>query len=351
MQLTGAGIPLSRARSADLSRPVLVVAALFLLLTGTGIGLLITGLTIPTPLERTSPSGSIAVELEPYTDDRSVTLTPLTSQPREILAPESGVLTGHDCVEGKAWESGTFPIQINAVPRLAIHTEVPLWRDLTWGDHGPDINALQAELGRLGFAVSSSGIYDSKTVDAVKDLLARAAVPNDGTLPRTSYVWIPSSATQIASCAAQLGSDVTAGSAVATQASSLVSIEVGYEPKSTEGVHELTVGTITIPVSADLIVTDPVALESVAATPEFRTYMASKGEVPFTGRLRLSSPIDVAGLPPTAVLVDGHTACAISGGIVVPVEILDSSLGRTIVRFQDTVPSNVQTPVTRSSCS
>lgn len=311
------------------------------------------GATEPNDEELSNASSSLAVVPEAFDDPRSVSLTLERTPAEPIRASATGIITSVDCTPGESWTSGTTPLAINGTPRLLLHTDVPLWRDLFGGERGADVDALQRSLTSLGFPTDTIGVFDAPTREALSNLYASVGIGRSGQLNRELVMWAPSPEIEIDSCEAGLGSTIDQGAPVLTRPPVLTAVRLSNVPDGlVAGDRVVQLGTVTAPVADGGEILDPVALSEIGADPTVVAIATSTEPVPLGATYRLAEPIDVVAVPPSSLTsIAGSTACVTSDGESFAVEILASLLGSSLVRSSGPdlpevvdVPGNAQVP-------
>lgn len=329
----------SRRAGGRLSAPrIAFTLVVTLALVGAGVAAGLAWQASPRPEDLAVPQsiGMLTLEAQEYADSRNVTLDVSKTTARGIASNTSGLVTAYACTPGEAWSSGTSPVSLNAVPLLALHTDVPLWRDLTWDDRGEDVAALQRALVQLGHDIPVDGWFGWVTWDAYRaelEKIGAKAAPR--TFTRESVLWLPAVEVRITGCPLQVGDEVNAGDNVAERSGELSALSVKDQPANLlPGERTLTFGGITAPVTAEGVVTDPDALAQLAQTAAIRSYDPEGGQnLPAT--LQLAAPVTVYSLPVGSVADPAGEPYVTAEGLRYPVTIVASSLGRTLVTFPD----------------
>ena len=97
-----------KAGRNTVSVSVTVLLALVMLAAGVCGGFLLTREPEPAAFESTTRVGTLAVQSEPYDDERSVTVTVERSESGSVAAPVGGVVTElRQCAAGSNIESGS----------------------------------------------------------------------------------------------------------------------------------------------------------------------------------------------------------------------------------------------------
>ncbi|GAA2447598.1 hypothetical protein GCM10009857_09530 [Agromyces soli] len=286
------------------------------------------------------------VSLQEFGDPRTVALDIAHAPDTTVTARTAGVVTSQACVAGSTIASGSPIISVDGHPIVALATSMPLWRDLTIGDKGADVEVLQAELARLGYPLHPDGTLGSGSVEALEDLFGKAGDTSslEGSVPAGRIVWLPMPSTPVASCDTEVSASIGVGDTIATVRGGLTRVSVQQMPADlAPGDRSLTLDAVTVPVGADGGVTDPAALaqlQGVAALLTSSAAVAAKSTSEpaaserVTGELSLTNPLTVAIVPPAAVYsISETTGCVASGGRGYAVTIVGSQLGQTYVHL------------------
>ncbi|WP_448061124.1 peptidoglycan-binding domain-containing protein [Cellulomonas hominis] len=309
------------------------------------VGVVGSALLLPqaVPASLAAPAGerTVAVTTETYDGARTVAATPQMAEPEVVRITDTGRVTRSDCQVGSRIASGTSPLTVDDRPAVALATSVPLWRDLDVGASGADVQALQAELTRLGHTVPQKGTYDARTRAAVQSVFRAAGVARpSGSLPVASVLWLPEPEIVVASCAVRTGATLDAEGEVATVAGGLVSLRLTDAPD--EG-WVVRYQDVTAPVEPGGLVTDAALRAAVEAGPTLATALADGGSGNLELEVVLATPQDVVVVPPAAIVATGgSTGCVVGDGTPRAVRIVSSALGRALVAFDDgPAPSRV----------
>jgi hypothetical protein len=311
------------------------------------VALLVTWRPAPSALSPTSVHpGTIAVTRQPYDDAREVEVVVARGAAGKLLATTSGVLTSSRCRPGQAVTSGDPVATIDQRPVVPLATAIPPFRAITVGVSGRDVVALRAELTRLKavpVGTSRSAPADTRLIRAARRLSGLDSAA--GSLPTGAFAWMPSSNSTVATCEVPVGARVSAGTPLATLSPPVTNLAISAPSASAApGPRVLTVASVTVRV-IDGRVTAANDLARLVRTAAWATYEQSAGKVPVRGRWKLSRPIQVASLPAASLVTAGPAAgsrsCVSSGGRALPVTVVASSLGRTLVTFTGTWPAAV----------
>lgn len=309
--------------------------------------------SVPPSVLAASEAGSVAVSSEVYDGSRQMSASMVLGPAQVLRGQAGGVVTASSCVPEGVLSSGGVFLQVAGQPLIGLATSVPLWRDLGFGAKGADVSALQTELVRLGYSVRSTGAYDATTVAGVKAFFhAAGGGPTDGSLPLADVVWLPSPQVTVASCSVGVNDSVSPGGTLAQLAGGLLGVQVANPPG--DG-WAATYGNATAPIDSSGLVSDASFLAAVAAGPEFAAAMVPGGQNQLTLTVSLATPLNVLVVPSSSVIPSGAGAgCVVSDGQVVLVQIVASSLGKTMVSLTggQTTPSTVEVrPASSVACS
>lgn len=329
--------------------PANLVGWLAVLVAGAAsAGAAIAGATLASPpndLRAAADTSAIAVGHDHFDDVRDVQLSVAGTAPAHLFSPGAGKVTAFACAQGATVSSGGSPLSLDGSPKLALATAMPLWRDLTPETRGEDVRALQDELNRLGFRLTSDGVMGHETREAAKAAFARIGVTlqSGGGVPAASIMWIPAATVGVSSCDASIGAEVQQGTALATFTSMSPKVTVIDLPSDLlPGERIVKVGDARFQAdpNGDVHVPDVAALGVLAASD------SPDSTAPISARIALGDPIAVSVVPPSAVYsVQGTDGCVASNGAPYRIHILGSQLGETLVEFTNAhTPARVDTP-------
>jgi peptidoglycan hydrolase-like protein with peptidoglycan-binding domain len=310
---------------------------------------------VPTALATAAPATKVAASPQTFSDERRVELAVTRAPETTVTVPMAGRITASRCgVE--PFSSGTSSLSVNSQAVVSLATRVPLWRDLSVGDKGEDVVALQSELARLGHAVKADGSVGAATLAAVASLIANAGETGyrSQTVPASRLLWIPEPTAMPESCALSVGSAVEAGGVLATFSGAITALSVVQLPDGTmPGERVLEVDGHSVPVGPDGTVTDAASLAGLAATPALRAPRKSEEAATIAAMYRLAEPVSVSAVPPSAVYaVADAKGCVLSAKGSVPVVVVGSQLGETFVRTEAGEPLGIVevSPAKRPPC-
>lgn len=85
----------------------------------------------------------------------------------------TAVFTRVDIGKDQPVASGSVVVEISGRPLIALDLPFPLYRDISPGDTGPDVTAVQEALGRLDrYSQTPTGVFDRPTEAAIEQLYA-----------------------------------------------------------------------------------------------------------------------------------------------------------------------------------
>lgn len=314
---------------------------------GVAAGLVLSPDRQPPSLSHGQAAEDIAVTDQDFDDRRNVELALGVSAERDLMSSASGMVTKLLCEPGGTFTSGTASLWIDDAPVLSLATSRPLWRDMSFDTRGPDVEALQAELRRLGKDVPDHGYFNWVTWDAYRELVeANGGKTEYGVLSRSQVLWIPETEQVVQSCGAQVGSALGMDQPVATLPSALDSVQIKNVPSgAVPGERVLIVDGVNVPVDEEGRVADTDALAQLVATPSYQNYLNSDGETAMTGTYALTTPLEVVPVPPSAIYaLQDRQGCVVGDGEGRAVTIAGSELGRSFITFDDgDTPSTIRT--------
>lgn len=331
-----------------------VLAAATLLGAGAATGALLRPADTPYELQAAKDVTSAPVGREEVTDERTVKISVQRTPAPPLIIGLSGRVTSTACRPGAELKSGQVVARINETPVIALATASPLYRDLAEGAEGDDVKALQRELARLGNKVETNGKYGPKTTAAMKKLQKAAGVAApDGKVAAGGVLWLSAPSVVPDTCELVQGAFVSPGQIFAKVPARLTAITVKSMPENiAAGERVIDVFGVQGPFSADGTATDPEFLRAVTATQEYRALEAAEKESDLTAILSLKEPVRALKVPPGALFaVEGDTGCVQMDGRALPVKIVGSRLGATLVSTDVPLTKvDLGSAITRNSC-
>jgi hypothetical protein len=289
------------------------------------------------PAEVTPPAAlaDVPVALESYDGTRPASVTVGLAPGETLEAPSDGRITASSCEPGRPLGSGEPLVSIDGKPVVALATEIPLWRDLSRGTQGPDVQALQSELERLGFELAVTGRFDSETQAATRAFNNAAGRGEATEIPASSLIWLPTPSWEVETCEARVGDSVTTSSVLAVGPQTIETFQLEAEVPDALLSRSWTfrTGDKAIDLDADLQPSDDTATRTISEAIEASG--SSESTATLDGTLSLAESIEVVIVPPAAVIMgsQGGPTCLqlAESGDTIEVTIIDSALGRTML--------------------
>ncbi|VTR75865.1 peptidoglycan-binding domain-containing protein [Cellulomonas hominis] len=333
--------------------PALALVGLLLATAGVGAGYALSPQEPPAHLREPASVRRVPVTVQSFADERSVPVSLEVTEEQDLRTSAAGTVTASGGGAGTPLMSGTVALRVDDQPVIALRTTVPLYRDLRVGDQGNDVAAVQEELARLGFDVRapaarestagpSTARFGATTAAAVRELQRRSGIARpSGELLQAGVLWIPEDGITPATWDAVPGAAVPEGGVVGSVAGRLRAVRVTQSPADlAPGPRTLELFGHRAPLDAEGAVTEPGFLSAVAATEEYAATRASDSPTSATAELALSEPVSALRVPASAVLgLDGTAACVRSDGQVLPVTLVGSALGASLVVPADGTPA------------
>lgn len=316
----------------------LVVCGLVLTACAVLVGYLIGAARTPGELSAPKLGRTFPLTSETFDDARTVTLSVSTRSMPEVRATVAGVVTGNRCRPEQAVTSGSVTWSVNGRGLLNLHLAEPPYRDLVMGASGRDVMLLQRELIRLGADADTSGRFDASTLEAVNEVRTRATLPRASGLLRSDVVWLAAPRLEVRSCDTALGAAVGTGTTLAQPSPTVVGVRVDDPPQTlVAGDRLLRVDDVSVPLAeGSLRVTEQASIADILGTRTAR--LASEGdyrEPPLSATFELAKGIAVVSVPASAVIVDSMACVVDETGGAHLVDVVSSSLGRSVVRFHE----------------
>lgn len=320
-------------------------AALLIGALGVTLGAHVVSPPVPDSLSAPSAISSAPVTTRQVNDERSIRLTVSASEAKPITAPRAGRITALHMTPGMQLSSGQIAMDIDGLPVAALHTTTPLYRPIANETSGEDIRALQEELVRLGYDISTNGTVTWGTRFATADLLGiddgNGGVPD--VIPHEHFLWIPAASVNIDDVKVQLGGTTDPNSPLVTLSGGASSASLTLPNDAQPGERIITLESKDYPVPENGIITDQTVLQAILTSTPYRNTMNTsddkESDASFTVPWKLATPIDVQIVPPGALFgIRGDSACVSTQGTTIKVRIISSELGQTFI--------NTDTPLT-----
>ncbi len=317
----------------------LVVGALIVALClGTALGVVLTRPERPDLLRDPEPVGVVAPAWREFEDARTVQVQLTRGGQAALTAPGDGRLTVWECASGADLRSGDSAMALDGRAVLSLATTTPLWRDLSVGDTGADVEALQQALVDLGQDVAVDGRMGTSTMAAFVRVVRaiEPGAPRPAAVEVRGLLWLPGPTVRVSECDASVGEQVSAGQRVAATDGQLIAAQVADQVQApAAGSRVLVVAGVRLALDDEWRVSGA-ALGDLAATEAYRRHIADPEAVPLTGTAALETPLRVASIPPGALFgLEGERGCvASSDGKALGVQVIASELGQALVTFE-----------------
>ncbi|MDR1387967.1 MAG: hypothetical protein LBJ44_10395 [Propionibacteriaceae bacterium] len=296
----------------------------------------------PADLDLAARPTTVPVARQEFTDDLVVEVVFQMGEAVPLVLRTSGVVTG-PLQSPAVLVSGRPALVVDLRPVVALHTGVPLFRDLAVGDRGGDVAALNQELARLGRPNSSLDRFTAQTAQGWAELSRDCGIApaRGGALKLADVLWLPAVSVALESWSAVAGTSVGAGETVGGVRSGLSGVDLNFVNGRPllEGPRTLTVFGLTTQIE-DLSAGLPADfLRDLENSPDL-TQIRSGSTTPVTkGYLSLATPISVLRAPPAAIFaVSGNRACLQVDGRGRPVTLVGADLGGTLIVPDDEEP-------------
>ena len=286
----------------------------------------------PALLSDATPIRQAPISIQSYSGRHQVTLMAAMTAKTTLTGNASGIVTAD--YSGTDLKSGRPALRVNDRAVIALHTVIPLYRDLSIGDNGDDVLALNTELNRLGYrSTPGSSNYSAQTKLGWRQVMIEAGNPSDGSLHLADILWIPTQTASVSSWNGVIGSTLSPSSSWGEVPGTLTRLTVkNATPADTDQTLSLFGLTTTLK-AGSTSVDDPSWCTQIAQTDGFQAAAQSDMSTGLTASLTLPKPIDTWRVPAAAVLTkrDGHT-CIVSEKKTIPVAIIASELGASLVQ-------------------
>lgn len=234
-----------------------------------------------------------------------VLLTKLSVEAPMRSMSQSGTVTAVFVEPGDHIVTGDPVIEIDGVVRVALQIERPLWRNLSLGDHGPDVRAIQQSLVDSGLLDKVDGTVGTETMIAAQEHFLRSG--GSGRPLEISmdwYVWSEPGGFHVDEVVVAVGEQVPPlGFPLATTRvvpGEAVVLETDGTPMTLDFSHDWQVVLEGTDVALAVTMRDGTPLvqsDFLSAVP-----FDENGAV--TGWVELRHPLEITRVPPGAVLLD-----------------------------------------------
>jgi hypothetical protein len=323
---------------------------------GVATGLLIIKVEPPGALAAGMDVTNVAATVQQFDDERPVVVTFWSKPDVPLIVRAMGVVTR--LPESSVINSGKATVWVDGKPIVALATKEPLYRTLGVGDKGSDVHGLNIELARLGYPAPDSGEFTVDTRDAWIEVqkAAHVAIPS-WSLELDSVVWLPAASVSVDAWWISLGSSTPSDGVVASIPGSVLNAEVVLTDNGDPPTGPLVLSVLGVSITIDKLgtITESGFLTNVSDTPRFEGIaQETDGSRQAPGTIRMAEPIAVLGVPPAAVFgLLGSDGCVQVGDAGVPVRVVGSSLGVSLVQTRDgSTPDRVMVGagITKTSC-
>ncbi|MDR1078343.1 MAG: hypothetical protein LBL55_06750 [Propionibacteriaceae bacterium] len=311
------------------------------LAVGLGVGLWLVPPPVPSDLAAGERPTTAAVSSQSFDDERTVRVAFDVAGRTPLITGARGVVTATSLTGPGQLTSGAVALWVEGRPVLALHTGVPLYRNLALGTRGADVAALNQELNRLGLLADGTGdSFTQATRAAWLEAQLRAGVPErSAELSLEKVMWLPAAETAVAEWSVTLGGPVPMDGVVGqvNGAPTQLNLSLPGGDELVEGERILVLfGQETRVIGLDPV-TNPQFLAALANQVQFRDLMLQQGgPLEASGLIRLVSGIEAWRVPPTALFgIEGRLGCVEVAGRAVPVRILGSGMGASLVEANE----------------
>ena len=270
------------------------------------------------PLEQESLQTVLALTRE-HDDPLAVNVRVTLAEPSAITSPfHGGVVSALYVSADEEIAHGDRVVQIDGIDRLAIKSSVPFWRDLSLGDTGEDVAALQAFLIHRGGldldGEEPDGKYGPATAAAVRQLSLDLGYSSSTPDMRSDwFLWMPELTIVVSDIQFSVGSPPPpAGSTLLSSTQSVVDARIlgpdGQPVLRSDGLpRTLLLGDVELAV---VVVDGMVVIEA----PEFLDVALVDDQLTVRGSLSLRTPVRLVTLPASAVITGvSGTTCVLVG--------------------------------------
>lgn len=320
------------------------LCGIVLVASGLGAGYFLRPAPPPTSLEAAVAVTRAPATPQEFNDSRKIQIRLVPGHDVTVTTNRAGVLTSTACAPGTSIASGTIAARVDDAPVLALHLDVPPFRDLAMDAEGEDVRALQSELTRLGFdPLEADGFFGWDTAVAVEALRDQQGMSEGRSLALSELMWLPRDSLSVTSCSAALGAQVSPGSPFAVAKGSLQQLVIDNVPADlVAGDRLLTVFGVSGAFAGGNSITTPEFLAELAQTEQAKALLAQDPGTTAPATLLLATAVDALQVPAAAVfgIADG-TGCLQSDDAVYSVTVLGSTLGAALVALD---PNGGSTP-------
>lgn len=322
------------------SAVVVTVGLIVGLAVGGSLAVLFIPAPVPASVASDQPLDTVRPSVMDFSDPHEVHVALTIDSLSGVRSPRGGLLTALACVPGQEVVAGTRIFGVDGAAVVGLATSVPLWRQISVGDEGADVAALENELARLagdgegGSGLEIDGTWEWNDALAFDALLAGAGVTttDEGEVPLSAIAWLPAPVMSVAGCPVGVGASVASGTVVAQFAARITLARFTPAADAVDGPRALALENALIPVDESGVLTDPAALALLAESPEFAALDPSATPPSISASWVLTSSVLVTVVPPSAVHgISGSRGCVTDAEGATRVTVIASQLGRTLV--------------------
>ncbi|WP_160159414.1 peptidoglycan-binding protein [Actinomyces culturomici] len=335
--------------------PRLLAAAFAILVVGALAGWSLRVLLAPpSPTETASPYALVTAQSGQL--GRAITLnSSATRQATTTLVSQlDGTLTSLDVQEGESNGVGSLLYTVDMLPVVLAEGTVPAYRTLTEGMKGPDVVQLQRFLNAVGgYGLAEDGEFAGRTTRAVLEWNRSLGIPDDPTVPLGRIVFAARTPLSLTwADDVELGTPVHVGDPIgkvlADEPTFTMTIPSGQLALVSEGMPaSISTSTRTWDARIGPITIDPETNEATTILQPAEGATSICGDecalIPAQGAKGMRTTITVVPersgvvVPTSALRVDANGATVLidEGGALLPVEVLVSVSGRSIVTGVD----------------
>ncbi|MDR0433197.1 MAG: peptidoglycan-binding protein [Bifidobacteriaceae bacterium] len=316
------------------------------LIAGVGAGVVVMRDLVPEVVSEAVGPDLVEVRTSVFADEISLPVEPVVLPAGAVLLAKAGVVTKETCVVGGAVTSGEVVVWLDDSPVVGLRLRVPPWRDIVRGAKGRDVRSLQRELRHLGYEAPATGVVDYTTVQAIRAFWQDRGRERVESVAMSDIAWLPEEGLTASECPLRLGSHASDGEAAVVTGGGLDRVEVDTERVAVSGARLARVDGFAVEMPADGVIEDAGFLNALGGSGIYKRWVAEEGLSTLTVETELATPIDVVGVPPSAVYeLNGDSGCVTTPNGPIAVRVVTSQLGETfVVPAGDDVFSQVVAP-------
>lgn len=245
----------------------------------------------------------------------------------ELVAGVAGRLTGLEVETGDVIEAGAVLWRIDGRPAVAVAGDTPLWRELSAGSNGPDVEVVQQMLSDQGVEVSVTRDFDDGTEQVVRMWQADHGFASPDGIVRPSDLVVTSLPARVGSTPTDLGAFVEPATPLVTTTATEVSVTVELNPSDRARIEQGDPARVTLSATGETVEGEVVLASTEPQTREDGTlYYAGDvalGDNTFDEvdgaqsevRIVIEQVTDVLTVPLSAVVsgTDGESAVRVIG--------------------------------------